>query len=187
MGDKFLCAFCEMVLHKPYPQSVSVSRERTFCDGRIDLLIEGEGVCYPIEVKVYAEDQYLQISRYAHFASKAPENHVYYLTLDGHEPSKESIGTDLILNLTCLSFAGEIRAWLVKCGELAWQIPAITETLRQYIAVIDKLTGREREDEFMTQIQKIVGASRNSFESALEVSTALETVKVEKCGRFSEK
>lgn len=180
MGDKFLRAFCEMVLNKPCPQYACVSRERAFSDGRIDLLIEGEGVCYPIEVKVYAEDQYLQISRYAQFASKAPEDHVYYLTLDGHEPSKESIGSDPIPNLTCLSFAGEIREWLLKCGELAWQAPTITETVRQYIGVIDKLTGREQGDEYMSQIQKTVSASRNNFESALAISSALETIKVEK-------
>ena len=180
MGDRFLRAFCEMVLHKPCPPSVSVFREWAFSDGRIDLLIEGKNVCYPIEVKIYAGDQYRQISRYARFAAKASEHHVYYLTLDGHEPSKESTGGDPIPNLTCLSFAGEIRAWLVKCCEMAWKAPAITQTLRQYIEVIDKLSGRVQEDEYMMQIQKAVGASRENFESALAVSAALEAVKAKK-------
>ena len=180
MGDSFLHAFCEMVLHKPCPPSVSVFREWAFSDGRIDLLIEGENVCYPIEVKIYAGDQYLQISRYTRFAEKASEHHVYYLTLDGHEPSKESTGDDPIPNLTCLSFAGEIRAWLVKCCEMAWQAPAITQTLRQYIEVIDQLSGSVQEDEYMMQIQKAVGASRENFESALAVSAALGAVKAEK-------
>lgn len=180
MGDQFLCAFCDMVLHKSYPRCVSVSRERTFGDGRIDLLVEGEGICYPIEVKVYAEDQDLQISRYAQFASKAPESHVYYLTLDGHEPSRKSTGDARIPNLTCLSFAGEIRAWLVRCCELAWQSHEITETLRQYIGVIDKLTGGGQEDKYMEQIQQTVKSSRDNFESAVAVSAALKTVKAEK-------
>lgn len=180
MGDQFLRVFCGAVLHKPCPRNVSVSRERTFGDGRIDLLVEGEGVCYPIEVKVYAEDQDLQVSRYAQFASKAPEGHVYYLTLDGREPSRKSTGDAPVPNLTCLSFAVEIRAWLVRCCELAWQSHEITETLRQYIGVIDKLTGGGQEDKYMKQIQQTVKSSRDNFESAVAVSTALETVKAEK-------
>lgn len=180
MGDRFLRAFCETVLQKPCPAHASVSREKAFGDGRIDLLIEGDGVCYPIEVKIYAEDQSLQLKRYAQFASRAEESHVYYLTLDGHEPSEESIGPDPVPNLTCLSFAVEVRAWLAKCGELAWQAPAVAGTLQQYIGLIDKLTGREREDAYMELIQKNIGLSQENFESAMAVSAALEIVKAEK-------
>lgn len=186
MGDKFLRDFCETVLRRPCPARVSVSRERSFGGadaegyGRIDLLIEGEGVCYPIEVKIYAEDQHLQIKRYARFAARARESQVYYLTLDGHEPSAESTGGEDIPNLTCVSFAEDIRTWLARCGELAWQAPSIAGTLRQYIGLIDKLTGREAEDGYMELIQKNIGLSRENFESAVAVSAALEAAKAEK-------
>ena len=86
MGDRFLRAFFEIVLHKPYCESVSVYRECTIEKqtdddyGRIDLLIRGNDICYPIEVKIYAGDQWGQIDRYSRFASKAKEHQVYYLT-----------------------------------------------------------------------------------------------------------
>lgn len=119
MGDCFLRSFFELVLQKPYPtENVSVYREYAFLNGRIDLLIAGKGCCYPIEVKIYADDQQAQLARYDEFAAtKAQEHQVYYLTLSGYEPSEQSKGC---ADVVCLSFAEEIRKWLVRCGELAW-------------------------------------------------------------------
>lgn len=187
MGGCFLEAFFDLVLEKPYPGSTAVSVHREYVIdhtddnyGRIDLLIQGRNFCYPIEVKVYAGDQWEQVKRYARFSSDAQDSQVFYLTLDGSIPSEDSLGGTDLSDVVCLSFADDIRRWLKRCGELAWQIPTITETLRQYIGVIDKLTGRGQENKYMEQIQKPVGSSRDHFESALAISAALETVKAEK-------
>lgn len=187
MGGCFLEAFFDLVLEKPYPGSTAVSVYREYVIdhtddnyGRIDLLIQGRNFCYPIEVKVRAKDQWEQVKRYARFSSDAQDGQVFYLTLDGSIPSEDSLGGTDLSDIVCLSFADDIRRWLKRCGELAWQIPTIAETLRQYIGVIDKLTGRGQEDRYMEQIQKTVGSSRDHFESALAISAALETVKVEK-------
>lgn len=180
-GDAFLREFFDLVLQKPFPRSPTVYREYDISQseeyGRIDLLIEGVDVCYPIEVKIYAGDQYRQIERYSVFATKAKEKQVYYLTLDGHEPSMESTGGKA--SAICLSFSTDIRKWLIRCGEIAWSTPAVTEIVRQYVCLIDKLTGFAQEDQFMDMIQKVVSASKESYESASAVEQALKLVKVE--------
>ena len=100
-GDIFLKSFFERVLRKPYPKGgATIRREASIgrtsgISGRIDLLIEGSDICYPIEVKVDAPDQPAQIARYDSFAKKrARESQVFYLTLDGSEPSEDSTGGD---------------------------------------------------------------------------------------------
>ena len=193
IGKAFLEEFFEMVLHKPFPEFVSVKREYTINAleddkyGRIDLLLEGKDFCYPIELKIYAGDQSRQIERYTAYAKKAKNNQVYYLTLDGHEPSKESLGNLKTSAVECLSFASDIRDWLVRCGEIAWQTPAVVEIIRQYICLIDKLTGNVEEDEYMKMIKNIIGSSKENFQSAVAVSQSLKSLRIETMQRvFSE-
>lgn len=183
MGDNFLQAFFELVLHKPYTKDISVYREykidgRSDEDnnyGRIDLLLQGNDFCYPIEVKIYAGDQWEQVKRYAEFASKAKDSQVYYLTLDGHEPSENSKkGTEAV----CISFDKEIKKWLLRCGEIAWNTPSVAETIQQYIKLLDKLSGNT-EDIFMDQIEKIISMSQRNFESALAISKSITHLRAE--------
>lgn len=181
MGDRFLREFFELVLGKPFRKDVTVCREHKINEtdnyGRIDLLVEGKDFCYPIEVKIYAGDRFQQIKRYAQFAAKAQDSQVYYLTLDGHEPSKESTGgADSFI---CLSFGEHIRPWLVRCGEIAWQNPAVSGTLQQYIHLVDKLTRRNEEDVFMDIVRKTVGLSRENYEAAAAIEKSLEPLRVE--------
>lgn len=180
-GSRFLREFFELVLHKPFREDAIVYREYKIDEadnyGRIDLLVDGEGFCYPIEVKIYAGDQHQQIKRYAQFATKAQDSQVYYLTLDGHEPSEKSTdGTD---NFACLSFREHIRPWLVRCGEIAWQTPAVAETIQQYIHLIDKLTQSSEGDLFMEIIQRTVGMSQANYEAAVAIERILEPLRAE--------
>lgn len=193
MGQAFIEEFFRLVLRKPVPEYVSVKREYVINAlgddeyGRIDLLLEGRDFCFPIEVKIYAGDQKRQIERYSAFAKKAKENQVYYLTLDGHEPSKDSLGNLKPTDVECLSFSSDIRDWLDRCGEIAWQTPAVVEIIRQYIRLIDKLTGNVEEDEYMKMIKNIVGSSKENFQSAVAVEQVLKPLRVEMMQRvFSE-
>ena len=182
MGEQFLRAFFEMVLHRPYCEGVSVYREYTIEKqtdddyGRIDLLVQGKDVCYPIEVKIYAGDQWEQIDRYSRFASKAKEYQVYYLTLDCHDPSEESKRESKAISI---SFASEIRNWLVRCGEIAWNVPNVAEVIRQYILLIDKLTGKYMEDVYMDQIKEAIRSSQINFESARAISAVVTSLQKE--------
>lgn len=193
MGRAFLDEFFDMVLHKPAPEFVMIKREyaiNALADdeyGRIDLLLEGKGFCYPIEVKIYADDQSRQIERYNNFALKEKNNQVYYLTLDGHEPSTNSLGNLEENAVECLSFATDIRGWLIRCGEIAWWSPAVSEIIRQYISLIDKLTGNVQEDEYMSMIKNMVGVSKENYQSAFAIEHALKLVRTEMMQRvFSE-
>lgn len=193
MGRAFLDEFFDMVLHKPAPEFVMIKREyaiNALADdeyGRIDLLLEGKGFCYPIEVKIYADDQSRQIERYNNFALKEKNNQVYYLTLDGHEPSTNSLGNLEENAVECLSFATDIRGWLIRCGEIAWRSPAVSEIIRQYISLIDKLTGNVQEDEYMSMIKNMVGISKENYQSAFAIEHALKLVRTEMMQRvFSE-
>lgn len=178
MGDCFLRSFFELVLQKPYPtEDVSVYLEYAFLNGRIDLLIAGRGCCYPIEVKIYADDQQAQLARYDEFAAtKAKEHQVYYLTLSGYEPSEQSKGC---ADVVCLSFAEEIRKWLVRCGELAWWQSILAETIRQYIKLLDELTGNIQDDIYMQKIRDEIEKSQANYESAAVIADSLLVVKAE--------
>ena len=184
MGDTFLREFFSVLsLHYPENAAVTVSREYSFSDGRIgriDILLEGPGFCYPIEAKIGAPDQDAQVSRYMAFARKrAEDSRVFYLTLQGEEPSEYSTGPDSDLDIVCISFEHEIRRWLLRCGELAWSVPAVSEIIRQYISLIDKLTGQVTEDSFMGMVQKLAGASKESYESAAEIESAMPYVRAQ--------
>ena len=185
MGDQFLREFFERVLEKPFPQSAAVRREYSISRrddekyGRIDLLIEGQGICCPIEVKIYAGDQYRQIARYARFAKdRAPDAQVYYLTLNGHEPSEDSTGGE-DNPAKCISFAVHIWEWLLNCEKLAWQKPDVAAAIRQYITLIEKLTIGQQEDAFMDAVKNTVGMSKENYESAAAIEKALLNVRIE--------
>lgn len=182
-SNKFLKAFFDLVLHKPFPESgkVKVFREFYFNgndSGRIDLLIEGADFCYPIEVKIFAGDQERQIERYANFASNTGKSNaqVYYLTLSGASPSNNSLGTLKIESIVKISFTKHIKDWMTECRDMVSDIPAIAEVLTQYIKLIDVLTGERQEGEIM-ELQKVIGATKESFESALAIESALPKVK----------
>ena len=118
-GNKFLRLFCSMVLEKNFFKEVIASsfvyREKAICDRRrIDLFIEAGAYQFPIEVKIYAGDQKDQCKDYFQYA-KAPNGEkptMYYLTLDGHEPSDYSTGTEKSVHVVPLSFADDIIPWL---------------------------------------------------------------------------
>ncbi len=193
MGKAFIEEFFRLVLRQPVPDYVSVKREYVINAlgddeyGRIDLLLEGIDFCFPIELKIYAGDQKRQIERYAAFAKKSKRKKIYYLTLDGHEPSKDSLGNTKITSVECLSFSSDIRDWLSRCGEIAWKTPAVVEIIRQYICLIDKLTGNVEDDEYMNMIKNIIGGSKENFQSAVAVEQVIKTLRIETMQRvFSE-
>ena len=82
-------------------------------------------------------------------------------------------------NFACLSFRENIRPWLVRCGEIAWQTPAVAETIQQYIHLIDKLTQSNEGDPFMEIIQRTVGMSQANYEAAVVIERSLEPLRAE--------
>ena len=127
MGDIFLNDFFTIVLDEHYQSGAKINQEYHIDSnddnyGRPDLCIETSTDIFPIEIKIYAQDQPKQIERYFEFAkkkSKTPK--VYYLTLDGHEPTSQGkCSSDSII---CISFASDIHAWLTNCAQKAKDKP----------------------------------------------------------------
>lgn len=119
--------------------------------GRIDILIEDANKnLISIENKIYAGDQENQLIRYTNY--KKESNTVYYLTLFGEDASeystKDETNTENTFNLKSgedyytISYANDILKWLLKCQQLATDIPQLREAIKQYALLIKKLTNQ---------------------------------------------
>lgn len=144
--------------------------------GRIDILIE-----YPehpekniiIENKIYAGDQYKQLYRYAQAYKKA---RIVYLTLDGAEPTSESLGNLELNDIICISYREHILKWLGECIEKSSSLPIIRETLIQYRTLIKQLTNQCSNKGKEMEISNIILDSEENFNAAKEVRDSLNNV-----------
>ena len=127
-------------------------------EGRLDIMIGFPASKYIIiiENKIYAGDQEKQLERYRRHAEKAYRGFtLLYLTLDGHEPSEWSTGEKPEKPYwTSISYARDIKMWMRKCIDISSE--NIKGTIRQYIALIDKLTGQEMEDKMGETLTKLM-------------------------------
>ncbi|WP_031579423.1 PD-(D/E)XK nuclease family protein [Ruminobacter sp. RM87] len=186
LSKKFLHLFFKIVLNKKFENNAVVTRELYFnesskCSGRIDLFIETPGFCYPIEVKINADDQETQLYRYHEYAShQGKEFKVFYLTLNGRPPKAKSIkGMDekKLNNVQYISFDKHILRWLKVCADIAYkeQKLSIYGAIRQYITLIEKLTVQQYENQkqeniFMNSITDIMSLSSEYFLAAKAVA-----------------
>lgn len=108
--------------------------------GRIDIMVkDGKRSTLIIENKIYAGDQEKQMSRYRNFDCAA---HLFYLTLDGHEPSNLSELAPNGIQCKCICYAKDILTWLNECRKEAACLPSVRETITQYIHLIKELTNQ---------------------------------------------
>ncbi len=101
-----------------------------------------------IENKIYATDGDRQLERYYEKVTNEPSNiEVYYLTLDRHKPSDNSLGKTLkvegedhnrIKTIRCIEYKTEIVNWLTKIKESANGF--LLNAIEQYLALVTKLT-----------------------------------------------
>ena len=181
MGDEFLSEFFKIVLGEDYQPGAIIVQECHIDSnddnyGRPDLSIETTTDRFPIEVKIYAPDQPRQIERYFEFArkkSKYPK--VYYLTLDGHEPTSQ--GKCNSENIICISFANEIHTWLTNCSMKAKEKPDVVAVITQYLSLIEKLTNEQQDDVFMDAIVDLIGNSKENYECASILSKKLDVAR----------
>lgn len=151
-------------------------------DRRIDLLIRIGKYMLPIEAKVYAADQERQCFDYYNFAVRYdPDVVIYYLTLDGHEPSYNSKNGLKDTQIQCISFAEEIINWLTTCikADALEQIYPVREILMQFREILKQLAGKE-EGKVEMEVMNQVSSSRGNFEAAEKIANVLAAVKAEK-------
>jgi len=142
--------------------------------GRIDIAIsDANGYNIFIENKIFAGDQPVQIERYC--SCEKEKSRVYYLTLDGKEPSKESKGNLVSgLDYTCISYKDDILNWLEFCIKEAAEQPILRETIKSYIILIKKLTGQLTNDKMKKEIEQLI---LKNLESAQAIVTNFQNAK----------
>ena len=183
-GDIYLRLFIKHVLHmeqeiaeRDYASAI-VHRELLIKqDRRIDLFIEIGDKKIPIEVKIYAGDQDQQCQDYYSYALNSK---IFYLTLDGHMPSKESIGTLKRECICSISFQNEIITWLNACLNTSEtiRIGSIREIIIQVIDILKMLTGK-REEGLEMELQKLIMTSKENMKNADLLRKAAEQVEYE--------
>ncbi len=138
--------------------------------GRIDILIKSGLSNIIIENKINAEDQYNQLIRYSNFSKNSP---IFYLTLFGTEPSKDSVGRLVKGNdYCCLSYQSDILKWLELCKKEAVNFPILRETISQYIYLIKQLTNQTTNDAMSAEVIKAVIISEANYKAAQEIVKA---------------
>ena len=149
-----------------YNKTWEVTREKAFdldtVKGRLDFEIKSKDYIYIIEMKIDAGDQPEQLIRYQKFAKEQHKKYkIFYLTLDGHNASKKSIGEEENLEenqkveYTNISFKEEILNWLENCLKLVEGKENKLACINQYIASINKILG-EKETKIKDNILKSV-------------------------------
>ena len=94
---------------------------------------------------------------------------VFYLTLDGHLPSKESLGKYESLdamNGNTIDYEHEIQNWLNLCLQECISKPFLRESLLQYINLIKKMTNNNSDIKERLEIRNLIASSTESMQSA---------------------
>ncbi len=173
LGDVFLKAFLHTINLSPElvedSPEVQVHKEFVFNAGRLDILVESNAFVFVIENKIYASDGDLQLKKYHSYVNKNPKEYskVLYLTLHGEKASLSSAG-DLIdeEDYYCISYENEIRAWLQSCIKEAAEYPVIRETIKQYLILINKLTGKLNNEKMEKNLIELMTQNESAIEAA---------------------
>lgn len=125
--------------------------------GRIDILVQdSRGGVILIENKIYAADQPNQMRRNRNYDARA---HLFYLTLDGRDPSN----LQAVPGLRCISYASDVLNWLKECRKEAACVPTVRETLSQYIHLLQELTDQNTSTRMNQELTLAVLQTKDSY------------------------
>jgi hypothetical protein len=125
--------------------------------GNIDIYMEFRSAVVVVENKIYAGDQSKQLQRYAEYAqTKGQDVHLFYLTLDGSDPSEQSCGSLKDGDYRLISYRGEILKWIEACLQKTYNLVNINQALQQYKAVINQLLGKTMEKQEMAKLAELI-------------------------------
>ena len=163
-----------------FTDNVKVKREYK----NIDILLIEKDRAVIIENKIYAEDQGEQLARYYDIMkNNSNEVKVFYLTLEGRDPSKQSLGKKLCFEgsyeeskepITNLSYKDNIANWIEECIKESAIIPVIRETLIQYLEVVNRLTGKTGNKDYHNSIANELLSSEKNIRLANDIKNGLE-------------
>lgn len=159
LGVKPLRYFLDRVGVKNFSlEGVCVECERF----NIDILVtNNRRQALVVENKIYASDQPGQLQRYykTMHSRKYSEIHMRYLTLDGRDPSDDSLGDLAGLgsmgrpgSYACASYHETLMPWLQECLGDAALDPPLRESIAQYYDLVSKLTGNDMSDDHLATL-----------------------------------
>jgi hypothetical protein len=156
---------CELAVET---HKVTIEVERRSSEyGQIDILVRIPGRIIILENKIYAGDQAAQLKRYFTFALnqgyKKEHIHILYLTLDGSEPSPQSLGGLAPELVSCISYEQELLHWLTRCVRDASLSPPLRETIVQYSHLIKKLTGNSMNEANTNAVVELLAQGDNAL------------------------
>lgn len=103
---------------------------------------------------------------------KIPEGgiEVYYLTLDGHEPSEDSVKLSgkyptLQDKVKCISYSVEILDWLRDLVKECYNKPSLRESVIQYIKLIESMTNNDLSLEEIKELSNLIGQNEDNIQS----------------------
>lgn len=154
---------------------------------RIDIFIHTGHYDIPIEAKIDYYDREAQLWDYAQKRKNAP---VYYLTLNGRQPSDCSItqkggGSRLEeKDYCCVSFSSHIILWIENCLELPGIENSAKTVLHQLKDILVENTSEEEQKLAMETAKIIRTQSRNGFMAAAAIEAGLKEVKIQMMEEF---
>lgn len=140
--------------------------------GRIDITDKSNKRII-IENKIYASDQQNQLLRYYNFD---PNALLLYLTLDGKTPTEWSTNNEIQNNthFHCISYKDFILKWLEKCVEKSKHKPKprVSETISQYLSVIEDYTHQNHNDKMTEEIVKLLAENKDFYNAIDDINQA---------------
>jgi len=196
MGNVFQKLFLELA----FPDAIfdwlddehyHISIEKSFGNGRMDIVLENSKKCIVVENKIYAGDQGEQLNRYIEYAQGTKKEFcIFYLTLWGTEPSDYSLDKSdkqKIEKVRCISYSDLIVKWLKKCLEQVVAKPYLRENIQQYLDLVRNLTGTT-EESMQEQIKSFIKdhVNKDSLKQLGAVVNALDSLRSDKVKEFME-
>ena len=180
--DIFLKSFAKIVLgSEASDTAIDPQREYLTTEKRrIDFTLETDANIIGIEMKIDAGDQKNQLFDYHkelenRVKNKNKEFKLFYLTLDGSEASKYSLGKLTKSDYDCISFSSEILNWIDDCIAKSAEKSVLREALIQYKILIEKLTGKNTD--MNTEIADIL-KDEDNLKTAIVIEKATIAAKI---------
>lgn len=164
-----------------------LEKEYFIGDGRIDLFFHScdNTLAVVVELKIDAGDQKRQLTKYYDFVeSNYVDFEIIYLTLDGREPSAQSIkGIPATYDICLRSFGEHIVKWLSACTEILEAHDIDTSTLKQYEILLKKITQKTYRQHAIAELF----CDRDSLLAGMAIAEALPEAQDEVTRKFFNK
>lgn len=143
---------------------------------RVDIAIHSGNRVFPLEVKIWAGDQYAQLSSYFNYYKRKKKiqiEKIYYLTPTGWEPSKKSKQElEVDREIVCLSFKKDIKDW-IKSLISESKNESEKNIMEQFGEVIDKMCA---DSNVFNVIKDTLGLTLDKYEYSSVIEAVVEIV-----------